>query len=125
MVWIVYFWAVATLLVVPLPFKIAGYASGRDTSPKAVKIEEMANLAFFLVGLAGLYSYVYRTHLLTPVVWKAWVALAIVVSLVGLVWSPKLTYAVGVMGKSRTRLAIAAGFVAFLPMLVGVWRAGA
>jgi len=121
----IYFWAVAALLVLPLPFKIAGYVSGRDASPGPVKVEEMANLAFFLFGLVGLHSYAYGGHVLTPVVWKTWVILAVVVSLAGLFWSPKLKYAVDIMGERRTRLAIVAGFVALLPMLVGVWRAGA
>ena len=31
--WKIYFWAIAALLVVPLPFKLAGYFSGKDASP--------------------------------------------------------------------------------------------
>ena len=124
MAWTVYFWAVAALLVLPVPFKIAGYLSGKDASPKSVKIEEMANLAFFLFGLVGLYSYVHGVHLPSPAIWKAWVVLAVLVSLAGLFWSPKLKYAADVMGKGRTRIVIAVGFVAFVPMMVAVWRAG-
>jgi len=125
MAWTVYFWLVAALLLVPLPFKVAGYVTGKDASPRPVKVEEMANLAFFLFGLAGLHSYVYATQLLTPMIWKTWVVLSVVISVAGMIWSPKLKYAVDVMGKARTRIAIAVGFVALLPMLVGVWRAGA
>jgi len=124
MAWTVYFWLVAALLLVPLPFKVAGYISGKDASPKSVKIEEMANLAFFLFGLLGLYSYVYAVQLLTPTVWKTWVVVSVLISVAGLIWSPKLKYAVDVMGKVRTRIAIAVGFIALVPMLVGVWRAG-
>ena len=124
MAWTVYFWLVAALLLVPLPFKVAGYISGKDASPKSVKIEEMANLVFFLFGLVGLYSYVYAVQLLTPTVWKTWVVVSVLISVAGLIWSPKLKYAVDVMGKVRTRIAIAVGFIALVPMLVGVWRAG-
>ena len=124
MAWTVYFWLVAALLLVPLPFKVAGYISGKDASPKSVKVEEMANLVFFLFGLVGLYSYVYAVQLLTPTVWKTWVVVSVRISVAGLIWSPKLKYAVDVMGKVRTRIAIAVGFIALVPMLVGVWRAG-
>jgi len=124
MAWVIYFWAVTALLLVPLPFKIAAYVSGKDASPTAVKVEEMANLAFFLVGLVGLYTYVYREQVLSPWLWRPWVILAVVISVVGLIWSPKLKYAVDVMGKARTRMVMAVGFVALFPMLLGVWRAG-
>src|SRR5258706_9079584 len=121
MAWVVYFWAVAALWLLPLPFKIAGYVSGKDDSPRAVKIEEMANLVFFLVGLAGLYSYVYHIDLLPPLFWRAWIALAFAVTIAGLIWSPKIRYAAQVMGKSRVRVAIAISFIALGPMLVGGW----
>ena len=124
MAWTIYFWTVASLLLLPLPFKVAGYLSGKDASPKAVKVEEMANVAFFLFGLVGLYSYVYGADLLSAVVWKTWVVLAAVISSVGMFWSPKLKYASDVMGKARTRAAVTVGFLVFIPMLVGVWRAG-
>ena len=122
--WKIYFWAIAALLVIPLPLKIAGYISGKDTSPVAVKIEEMANAAFFLVGLVGLYGFVYQVSFLTPLFWKAWVLLAVALSIVGPLWSPKLKYGTSVMGPARVRVAIALGFLVFVPMLVAVWGAG-
>jgi len=123
--WKIYFWAIAALLVVPLPFKLAGYFSGKDASPKAVKLEEMANAAFFIVGLFGLYGAVYQVGMLTPLFWKAWVVLAVALSVAGLFWSPKIKYGASVMGASRVRAAIAVGFLVFAPMLVAVWGAGA
>jgi len=122
--WKIYFWAIAALLVLPLPLKLAGYISGKDTSPVAVKIEEMANAAFFLVGLVGLYGFVYQETFLTPLFWKGWVVLAVALSIVGPFWSPKLKYGASVMGPTRVRVAIALGFLVFVPMLVAVWQAG-
>lgn len=125
MAWQVYFWVIAAMLLLPLPFKLFEYATGRDESPKSVKVEEMLNLGFMLVGLAGLYAYVYAADMLSPLFWKSWVVLSVVISLLGLLWSPKLRYAVDVIGKRRTRVAIGVGFVLMGPMLFGVWHAGA
>ena len=121
MAWKIYFWLVAALIVLPLPFKIFEYVTGRDGSPTIVKIDEMFNAAFFAVGLVGLYGFAYQHHFLVPLFWKTWVVLAVVVSLAGLVWSPKLKYGVSVMGKSRTRAILAVGTIFLVPMLVGVW----
>jgi hypothetical protein len=123
--WTIYLWAIAALLVLPLPFKIAEYILGKDKSPKAVKIEEMANAVFFFVGLVGLYGFVYHVDILGQVFWRTWVVLAIALSIAGMIWSPKLKYATLVLGKTRARVVIATGFLAFVPMLVGLWRTGA
>ena len=123
--WTIYFWALAALLVLPLPFKIAEYALGKDKSPMVVKIEEMANAVFFFVGLVGLYGFVFHVDLLTQSFWRAWVILAIVISIAGLVWSPKLKYAAVVLGKTRARVVIGVGSLAYIPMLVGLWQIGA
>lgn len=120
--WTIYFWALAALLVLPLPFKIAEYILGKDKSPKAVKIEEMANAVFFFVGLIGFYGFVYHVDLLNQTFWRVWVVLAIALSIAGLIWSPKLKYAAVVLGKARARVIIGAGFVAFVPMLIALWH---
>ena len=104
-----------------LPFKIAEYVSGKDKSPKSVKIEEMANTAFFLVGLVGLYGFVYGVKFLTPLFWRGWIVLAIVISVAAVFWSPKVKYADNVMGKTRTRIVVGIGSLVFVPMLVGLF----
>jgi hypothetical protein len=120
--WKIYFWAMAAYLLLTLPFKVFEYASGRDRSAARVKVEEMANVVFFLVGLVGLYGFVYGQQFATPWFWRAWLLVAIALSIAGLVWSPKVQYAVEVMGKTRTRIIMAVSSLAFLPMLVGIWR---
>lgn len=121
MAWIVYFWAIAVYFVLFLPFKIAEYVSGKDKSPTPVKIEEMSNTAFFLVGLVGLYGFVYDVSFLTPLFWRAWIVLAVVISIAAVFWSPKVKYADNVMGKTRTRIVVAIGSLVFVPMLVGLF----
>ena len=126
MAWTIYFWAIAAWLVIPVPFKIAGYVSGKDESPTSAKIEEAFNSVFFLLGLVGLYGFVYDVHLLTPAFWKAWVVLAVVITAVGLIWlSPKIRHATAVMGTSRVRVLVGVSFLVLAPMLVGVWQSGA
>jgi hypothetical protein len=120
--WKIYFWAMAAYLLLTLPFKVFEYASGRDRSAWTIKAEESGNVVFFLVGLLGLYGFVYGHAFATPWFWRAWLAVAIALSIAGLFWSPKVKYAVQVMGKARTRIVLAVSSLAFLPMLVGIWR---
>jgi hypothetical protein len=121
MAWIIYFWAIAAVLVLPLPFKVIEYISGKDKSPMSVKIEEMTNAVFFFVGLVGLYGFVYNVDYLSPLFWRIWIVLAVVLSIAAIFWSPKLKYAVNVMGKTRTRIVVGIGSLAFVPMLVGLF----
>jgi len=124
--WVIYFWAIAAWLLIPLPFKIAGYISGKDDSPRAAKIEEALNTVFFLLGLVGFYGFIYQVQLLTPLFWKLWVVLAVAISLVGLIWaSPKLKYGISVMGPTRVKVLVGVSFLVYAPMLIGVWRSGA
>ena len=123
MAWKIYFWLVAVLILVPLPFKLFEYVTGRDDSPRIVKAEEMLNAAFFAVGLIGLYGFAHeQPTLLPPSFWAGWVILAILLSVTAIFWSPKLKYAAGVMGKARTTIFVSLGTLFLIPMLVGVWR---
>jgi hypothetical protein len=120
--WKIYFWLVAAALLLPLPYKLFEYATGRDASPRGIKVEEMANAAFFILGLPALYGFAYASAGYASWLWKAWVVVAVVVSIGGLVWSPKIRYARSVMGPGPTRAILAVGSLALVPMLVAVWR---
>ena len=117
-----YLWALAALLLLPLPWKAWEYATGRDTSPTIVKVEEMANAAFFLVGLAGLYALAYGHRWGTAWFWRGWIVVAVLLSLGGLAWSPKLRYAGSVLGRRRLRAVMVVGTLAFVPMLLALWH---
>jgi hypothetical protein len=120
--WKIYFWAMAAFLVLPLPYKLWEYATGRDPSPRRVKVEEMANAALMMLGLPALHAFAYGLPTSVPLLWQAWVALAVVASIAGLFWSPKVRLAEAVMGATRARIVMAIGALAFVPMLVGVAR---
>jgi hypothetical protein len=122
MVWKVYFWLLAAFFVLPLPYKLWEYATGRDASPRGIKVEEMANAGFFILGLPALYGFAYASAGYAPWLWKGWVAVAVVLSIGGLFWSPKIRYAQSVMGPGPTRAILAVGSLALVPMLVAVWR---
>jgi len=122
MAWKIYFWAVAVLLLGPLPIKLVLYALGKGKNPRAVMVEEVANGAFFAIGMVGLYGFVTHTPLLVPLFWRAWVVLAVVVSLGSLWWSPKIRHADAVLGRTLTRVVIAVGSLVFIPMLVALWQ---
>ena len=119
--WKIYFWAIAAYLLLPLPYKLFEYATGRDASPRAIKIEEMANAAFFILGLPALYGFAFGAAGYAPWLWKAWVAVAVAVSIGGLFWSPKVRYAQSVMGPGLTRAILAVGSLVLVPMLFAVW----
>jgi len=122
MAWKVYFWLLAAALVLPLPYKLYEYATGRDPSPRAVKVEEMANAALMLLGLPALYAFAHGLPAYAPMLWQGWVVLVVVASIAGLAWSPKVRHGEAVMGAARTRIVMAIGTLAFVPMLYGVWR---
>jgi hypothetical protein len=119
--WKLYFWAIAAFLLLPLPYKLHEYATGRDASPRAIKVEEMANAAFFILGLPALYGHAYANAGYAPWLWKGWVIVAVVVSIGGLFWSPKVRYAGSVMGPALTRTVLAVGTLVLAPMLFAVW----
>jgi hypothetical protein len=120
--WKIYFWLVAAALLLPLPWKLFEFATGRDPSPRGVKIEEIANAGLMILGLPALYAFAYGLPTRAPMAWMGWVVLGVVLSLVGLAWSPKVRYAESVMGVARTRLVMALGTIVYAPMLIGVWR---
>ena len=122
MAWKVYFWLLAAFFVLPLPYKLWEYATGRDASPRGIKVEEMANAGFFILGLPALHGFAYASAGYAPWLWKVWVAVAVVLSIGGLFWSPKIRYARSVMGPGPTRAILAVGSLALVPMLVAVWR---
>jgi hypothetical protein len=122
MAWKIYFWAMAAFLVLPLPWKLWEYATGRDASPRRVKVEEMANLALMLLGLPALYAYAFGLPTVAPALCQAWVAVAVLASIAGVFWSPKVRQAEAVMGAGRARMVMAIGALAFVPMLVAVAR---
>jgi hypothetical protein len=120
--WKIYFWLVAAALLLPLPWKLFEFATGRDPSPRGVKIEEIANAGLMILGLPALYAFAYGLPTRAPMAWMGWVVLGVVLSLVGLAWSPKVRYARSVMGPGPTRAILAVGSLALVPMLVAVWR---
>jgi hypothetical protein len=122
MAWKLYFWLIAAALVLPLPWKLYEFATGRDPSPRRVKVEEIANAGLMILGLPALFGFAYGLPTYAPVAWMAWVVLGIVLSFVGLAWSPKVRYAESVMGVARTRMVMALGTIAYAPMLFAVWR---
>ena len=117
MFWLISFIILLTITVVPFPFKIYGYLSGKDDSPKLVKFEEITNALFMSVGLFGFYGFISDRVYLTPLFWNGWLCVAIVWSLLPLFWSPKLDYATEMLGCYKMRLLAAVSSILYLPLL--------
>lgn len=121
MFWQISFWVLVAIVVLPLPFKVLGYISGRDKSPLIVKIEEMANALFLAVGLVAFYGFINNQVYLSSGFWQAWLFIAIAWSLLPIFWSPKLAYAAGVLGKNKVRLLAGLSCLLYLPLLFAVY----
>ncbi|MCK7458772.1 hypothetical protein [Idiomarina aminovorans] len=121
MFWQVSFWILVALIVLPLPFKVFEYVSGKDKSPRIVKVEEFSNAIFMALGLVAFHGFITDTVYLTPAFWQGWLVIAIVWSVLPNFWSPKLAYAAEVMGKNKMRVMAGASCILYLPLLLAVY----
>lgn len=122
MFWQISFWLLAVLLIIPFPFKIYEYATRKDKSPLSVKVEEMLNAIFLAIGLIAFYGFINNVSYFTPMFWKIWLIIAVLLSTVGLYWSPKTKYAVEVMGKKKTTVLMVFSTLIYLPMFIAVYQ---
>ena len=121
MFWQVSFWILVALIVLPFPFKIFEYLSGKDKSPVIVKVEEITNAIFMALGLVAFHGFITGTVYLTPAFWKGWLVVAIAWSVLPIFWSPKLAYAAEIMGKNKMRVAAGISCILYLPLLFAVY----
>lgn len=121
MIWQIYFWLLVALLLVPLPFKLFEYVTGKDKSPLPMKVEEMAFALFIAIGLSGLYGFINEQLFLSPTFWQVWLLIAVAWSILPIFWSAKLAYATEVLGKSRMRVFAAFSCLLYLPLLFAVY----
>lgn len=99
MIWKFTFWLTASLLVFPLPFKLAGYISGKDPNPLRVKIQEITNAIYFSIGLVAFLAYAFDKQLTVPsMFWFIWLTIAVLWSCLVIFKSSKLTYAKSIYG---------------------------
>jgi hypothetical protein len=118
----VWFWLLCALIVLPLPFKVYEYISGKDESPIIVKLEEMFNALYFSLGLIAFYGYLNNESYLFPEFWFGWLFISIIFSILSIFWSPKLKYASDIMGKNKMKSIAAIGFVLYLPLYFVVYQ---
>ncbi|MDB5971272.1 MAG: hypothetical protein JWQ90_3722 [Hydrocarboniphaga sp.] len=121
MLWQIYFWLLAAMLVLPVPVKLLAYFSGKDKSSMLVKAEETTNACFFCVGLIGLHGYIHSVHVGPAGVWYLWLGIALAWSVLALFWSPKLAHAGHVLGLRKARILAGASTVLLLPLLFAVY----
>ncbi|MCE9680526.1 hypothetical protein LZP69_15335 [Shewanella sp. AS1] len=121
MFWQITFWLLCAIFVLPVPFKIAGYLSGKDPSPLSVKVEEMANLAFTAIGLVAFYGFISDQSYFSPLFWQIWLVIALIWSISSFFWSPKLTYAAELFGKHRMYLLASISITLYSPLLLAVY----
>ena len=119
--WQVLFWILFLLLVLPLPFKLYGYLTGADKSKTSVKVEESLNALFFSFGLIALHGFINQVQYFSDVIWQVWLLIAVLWSISALIWSPKLTYASEVMGKTKTRWLSLLSTIIYAPLVYAVY----
>ena len=121
MLWHLSFWLLVVLIVIPLPFKIYEYLSGKDKSPLIVKIEEMSNAIFTAIGLIAFYGFLNNESYLFPAFWEVWLIIAVLWMILPIFWSPKLDHARKIMGAKKTGFWIAFSCALHLPLLLAVY----
>jgi hypothetical protein len=121
MFWQISFWVLVALIVLPFPFKVFEYVSGKDKSPWLVKAEEMANAFFMASGLVAFHGFITGKVYLTSAFWQCWLVVAIVWSVLPLFWSPKLAYAAEVLGKNKMRMLAGVSCLLYLPLFFAVY----
>ena len=119
--WQITFWILAALIVIPFPFKMHGYFTGKDQSPKSVKIDESIFVALAWVGLIGFYGFINEQRYLSPTFWYVWLVTMTGMTLVGFWWSPKMEYAKEVLGAKNFVIAYIVSLIVYLPMLPAVY----
>ena len=122
MFWEISFWLLAVLIIVPFPIKIYGYITRRDKSPLRVKIEEISNAIFLAMGLIAFYGYINDISYFTPIFWKGWLVIVAILSTIGVFWSPKIKYAIEVMGKTKATVFMVFSTLIYLPMFIAVYQ---
>lgn len=115
------FWVLVALLVLPLPFKVFEYLTGRDKSPFIVKVEEIGLAIFTAIGLVAFYGYLNNQKFLFPEFWLAWLIMSILWSVVAIFFSPKLKYAIDIIGKNKVKVLGVVGVLINLPMYYAVY----
>ena len=117
-----YFWLLLALIVIPFPFKIFEYSTGKDKSPTIVKVEEITNVIFTAVGLLGFYGYINEESYLFSNFWYSWLIASALLSVFAIFKSPKLKYATSVMGKNNTALLACISTALYLPLYYVVYQ---
>ncbi|QYJ92642.1 hypothetical protein [Shewanella spartinae] len=121
--WVVMFWITAAYLLIPFPFKVGALVMGKDKRPVAAVIEEQANAIFHFLGLIAFWGYVYADNrVANPMLWYAWLVIAILWSVIALFKSAKVDYAVSQIGPKVTKILCLVGMLLFLPMYIAVFE---
>lgn len=115
------FWVLLGLLVLPFPFKVFEYLTGRDKSPLIVKVEEMSLALFTAIGLFAFYGYLNNLDFLFSKFWFAWLIVSIVWSIASIFFSPKLKYATDILGKKKVQILGVIGVLINAPMYYAVY----
>lgn len=118
----VWFWLLCALIVLPLPFKVYEYISGKDKSSTIVKMEEIFNALFLSIGLIGFYGYLNNESYLFSEFWFGWLFISMFLSIISIFWSPKLKYASDIMGNKKMKIMATIGLVFYLPLYFVIYQ---
>ena len=120
-IWHILFSTMVFITVVPFPFKMHGYFTGKDPSSIWVKIDEMTSVLLTWVGLLGLYGFLNNIEYLSSTFWYLWVVVMAGLTTFGYFWSPKMKYAKEVFGRRNWLIAYSVTVVMYFPMFAGIY----
>lgn len=118
--WLIAFWGILLLLVLPIPFRLLMYLSGRVVLPKAVIVDESAASIMALIGCVGMYGFVFQVPLLNPIFWQVFFAVFVGYSLLIPFYSPKLQLIADLTSRNKQRVLIFVTMLITLPLYVAL-----
>lgn len=121
MFWHVSFWLLVVIILIPLPFKVYGYLTGKDKSSFSVKLEECINTTFMSFGLIAFYGFIHQQKFLNDSVWQIWLIIGGLWSVFAIFWSPKLSFAQDVIGRNKVKLLALLSSALYMPMFIAIY----
>ena len=119
--WLVSFWLLSILIVLPIPYRTYCYATGKVILPTKVLCDEYFASFIAILGLVGFFGYVYQFPIFEQKYWLVYLVVYAVYTILALFLSPKLSMISGLIGKSKQRLILLVGIIITLPVPVSIY----
>lgn len=124
MIWVISFWFIFILLILPIPFRVFMYISGKVSIPTPVIIDESIASVIALLGCVGMYGYVYKVAMFTQLLWQVFFVVFVVYSVTIIIYSPKLKLVSDLTSRNKQRILIVVTTLITFPLPLSLYFYG-